>query len=115
MNLLRLASRTKLYWGLAAIFAIGVLTSPVSSKGNNIFLSYGNLLDVLRQVSTTGLVAAGMTAGDPDRRDRPLGRLDHGALQGGLRHAADGAGLDAGGGDGAAGAGAHRSSWCWRR
>src|SRR6185503_13664649 len=31
-------------------------------KGNNIFLSYGNLLDVLRQVSITGLIATGMTA-----------------------------------------------------
>jgi simple sugar transport system permease protein len=59
---LRLLSRTKLYWGLATIFLIGVLTSPVSSKGSNIFLSYGNLLDVLRQVSTVGLVATGMTA-----------------------------------------------------
>jgi simple sugar transport system permease protein len=59
---LRLLSRTKLYWGLATIFLVGVLTSPVSSKGNNIFLSYGNLLDVLRQVSTVGLVATGMTA-----------------------------------------------------
>ena len=62
MTVLRLLARTKLYWGLAAIFLIGVLTSPVSSKGNNIFLSYGNLLDVLRQVSITGLIAAGMTA-----------------------------------------------------
>ena len=62
VTLLRLLSRTKLYWGLAAIFLIGVLTSPVSSKGNNIFLSYGNLLDVLRQVSITGLIATGMTA-----------------------------------------------------
>jgi len=62
MNALRLLSRTKLYWGLIAIFVIGVLSSPVSSKGNNIFLSYGNLLDVLRQVSTTGLIATGMTA-----------------------------------------------------
>ncbi len=59
---LRILSRTKLYWGLAAIFLIGVATSPVSSKGNNIFLSYGNLLDVLRQVSTVGLIATGMTA-----------------------------------------------------
>ncbi|TIQ61485.1 MAG: ABC transporter permease, partial [Mesorhizobium sp.] len=50
------------YWGLIAIFLIGVLGSPISSKGNNIFLSYGNLLDVLRQVSTTGLIATGMTA-----------------------------------------------------
>ena len=62
MNVLRLISRTKLYWGLIAIFLIGVLGSPVSSKGNNIFLSYGNLLDVLRQVSITGLIATGMTA-----------------------------------------------------
>ncbi|TPK19286.1 ABC transporter permease [Mesorhizobium sp. B2-5-9] len=62
MTALKLLSRTKLYWGLIAIFLIGVLGSPVSSKGNNIFLSYGNLLDVLRQVSTTGLIATGMTA-----------------------------------------------------
>jgi simple sugar transport system permease protein len=62
MSVLRLISRTKLYWGLIAIFLIGVLGSPVSSKGNNIFLSYGNLLDVLRQVSITGLIATGMTA-----------------------------------------------------
>jgi simple sugar transport system permease protein len=62
MSALRLLSRTKLYWGLALIVLIGVLTSPVSSKGNNIFLSYGNLLDVLRQVSITGLIATGMTA-----------------------------------------------------
>jgi len=59
---LRIISRTKLYWGLIAIFLLGVLSSPVSSKGNNIFLSYGNLLDVLRQVSITGLIATGMTA-----------------------------------------------------
>ncbi|PDQ22652.1 sugar ABC transporter permease [Mesorhizobium sanjuanii] len=62
MSLLSVLSRTKLYWGLIAIFLIGVLGSPISSKGNNIFLSYGNLLDVLRQVSTTGLIATGMTA-----------------------------------------------------
>lgn len=61
MSLLRLLSRTKLYWGLLAIFVIGVAFSPVSSKGRNIFLSYGNLTDVLRQVSITGLVAVGMT------------------------------------------------------
>ena len=62
MTALRFLSRTKLYWGLIAIFLIGVLFSPESSKGNNIFLSYGNLLDVLRQVSITGLIATGMTA-----------------------------------------------------
>jgi len=59
---LKLVSRTKLYWGLIAIFLIGVLFSPETSSGKNIFLSYGNLLDVLRQVSITGLIATGMTA-----------------------------------------------------
>src|SRR3954470_285801 len=62
MNVLGIVSRTKLYWGLIAIFLIGVAFSPVTSSGKNIFLSSGNLLDVLRQVSTTGLIATGMTA-----------------------------------------------------
>lgn len=62
MNFLKALSRTKLYWGLIAIFLIGVLSSPLTSSGRNIFLSSGNLLDVLRQVSTTGLIATGMTA-----------------------------------------------------
>jgi simple sugar transport system permease protein len=61
MMLLRLLGRTKLYWGLALLFAFGVVSSPVTSKGHNIFLSPGNLSDVLRQVSITGLVAVGMT------------------------------------------------------
>ncbi|PRH87266.1 sugar ABC transporter permease [Labrys okinawensis] len=61
MTFLRLLSRTKLYWGLAVLFAIGVAFSPVTSKGRNIFLTSGNLSDVLRQVSITGLVAVGMT------------------------------------------------------
>ncbi|AYG57555.1 ABC transporter permease [Rhizobium jaguaris] len=59
---MNLILRTKLYWGLIAIFLIGVLGSPTTSSGRNIFLSAGNLLDVLRQVSTTGLIATGMTA-----------------------------------------------------
>ena len=62
MSALKLLSRTKLYWGLILIFVVGVTWSPVSSSGRNIFLSFGNLLDVLRQVSITGLVATGMTA-----------------------------------------------------
>ena len=66
MKVLRALSRTKLYWGLALIGLIGALTSPHSSSGNNIFLSYGNLTDVLRQVSITGLVAGGFgLAGRP--------------------------------------------------
>ena len=58
---LRILSRTKLYWGLALICLIGALLSPHTSSGANIFLSYQNLTDVLRQVSITGLVATGMT------------------------------------------------------
>jgi simple sugar transport system permease protein len=61
VNRVRLLSRTKLYWGLALICLIGALLSPHTSGGKNIFLSYGNLTDVLRQVSITGLVATGMT------------------------------------------------------
>src|SRR5579863_3290670 len=61
MNALRILSRTKLYWGLLIICLAGALASPHSSAGHNIFLSYGNLTDVLRQVSITGLVATGMT------------------------------------------------------
>ena len=61
MIVLRLFSRTKLYWGLAIICLIGALASPHTSSGRNIFLSFNNLTDVLRQVSITGLVATGMT------------------------------------------------------
>ncbi len=58
---MQLLSKTKLYWGLFALILFGALTSPLSSKGNNIFLSLGNLTDILRQVSVTGIVAVGMT------------------------------------------------------
>jgi simple sugar transport system permease protein len=61
MTLWRTLSATKLYWGLVLLFAIGVLFSPETSSGKNIFLSYGNLTDVLRQVSIIGLAAVGMT------------------------------------------------------
>lgn len=57
----RTLSRTKLYWGLLIICLIGAAASPHTSAGHNIFLSYSNLTDVLRQVSITGLVATGMT------------------------------------------------------
>jgi simple sugar transport system permease protein len=53
--------RTKLYWSLLILLVVGIVTSPVSSKGVNIFLSSGNLSDVLRQVSNNGIVAVGMT------------------------------------------------------
>src|SRR5260370_13861960 len=40
---------------------MGAVDLVYFSSGKNIFLSYGNLTDVLRQVSITGLVATGMT------------------------------------------------------
>jgi simple sugar transport system permease protein len=52
---------TKLFWGLAVLYATGVLLSPVNNKGINIFLSPGNQADVLRQVSNNGIIAVGMT------------------------------------------------------
>ncbi len=58
---LRFLMRTKLYWGLIALYAVGVLVSPVSSRGVNIFLTQANQSDVLRQVSNNGIVAVGMT------------------------------------------------------
>ena len=55
--------RTKLYWGLILLLAVGIASSPVNSKGVNIFISPGNLSNVLRQVSNNGMVAVGMTLG----------------------------------------------------
>ena len=52
---------TKLFWGLAVLYATGVVLSPVNNKGVNIFLSPGNQADVLRQVSNNGIIAVGMT------------------------------------------------------
>jgi simple sugar transport system permease protein len=57
----RIASATKLYWGLLAVIAAGAFLSPVSFDGTNVFLSASNLTDVLRQVSITGIIAVGMT------------------------------------------------------
>ncbi|MBL4767668.1 MAG: ABC transporter permease [Rhodobacteraceae bacterium] len=54
-------AKTKLYWGLAVLILFGTFSSPLTSKGANIFLSLGNQTDVLRQVSVTGIVAVGMT------------------------------------------------------
>jgi simple sugar transport system permease protein len=52
---------TKLFWGLAVLYATGVILSPINNKGVNIFLSPGNQADVLRQVSNNGIIAVGMT------------------------------------------------------
>jgi simple sugar transport system permease protein len=53
--------QTKLFWGLAVLYLVGILSSPVNRKGLNIFLSPGNQSDVLRQVSNNGIIAVGMT------------------------------------------------------
>jgi simple sugar transport system permease protein len=58
---LRLILRSKLYWGLGFLLVFGAFSSPETSKGVNIFLSLGNMTDVLRQVSVTGIVAVGLT------------------------------------------------------
>ena len=99
----RLLSRTKLYWGLIAIFLIGVLGSPVTFQGQQ-------HLPLLRQSARR---AAPGVDHRPDRhrhdrrhhhrRHRPVGRLADGDLLGGLRHAADRAGRHAGRADGRAG------------
>ena len=59
--IIRFFSATKLYWGLIVLFVIGVVISPESFKGSNIFLSQENLSNVLRQVSNNGILAVGMT------------------------------------------------------
>ena len=56
---LHFLAQTKLFWGLAVLYGLGVLLSPVNRKGVNIFLSAGNQSDVLRQVSINGIIAVG--------------------------------------------------------
>ena len=58
---LHFLAQTKLFWGLAVLYGLGILLSPVNRKGVNIFLSAGNQSDVLRQVSINGIIAVGMT------------------------------------------------------
>jgi simple sugar transport system permease protein len=58
---LQFLAKTKLFWGLAVLYGLGVLLSPINRKGVNIFLSPGNQSDVLRQVSINGIIAVGMT------------------------------------------------------
>ena len=57
----RFLLQTKLFWGLAVLYLVGVFSSPINRKGINIFLSPGNQSDVLRQVSNNGIIAVGMT------------------------------------------------------
>src|SRR5258707_5775887 len=53
--------QTKLFWGVAVVYLVGIFSSPINRKGVNIFLSPGNQSDVLRQVSNNGIIAVGMT------------------------------------------------------
>ena len=57
----RFLLKTKLFWGLAVLYGMGIILSPVNRKGANIFLEPGNQADVLRQVSNNGIIAVGMT------------------------------------------------------
>jgi ribose transport system permease protein len=54
------ALRFQSFFGLFAIFLLAVLFSPVRG-GANLFLSPGNLLNVLRFASENGIIAIGMT------------------------------------------------------
>ena len=56
-----LLANARYYLGLLVLLALGVLTSPHYADGGNIFLSFSNLSDVLRQVSNIGVIAIGMT------------------------------------------------------
>ncbi|HFE64229.1 hypothetical protein B1H10_04460 [candidate division KSB1 bacterium 4484_188] len=47
--------------GFIGIFIMCIIFSPVSSKGNLIFLKFDNLTNVLRQVSEIGVISVGMT------------------------------------------------------
>ena len=51
----------KPFLGFIVIFIFCIIFSPVSSKGNLIFLKFDNLANVLRQVSEIGVISVGMT------------------------------------------------------
>jgi ribose transport system permease protein len=46
---------------LAAIVLLAILISPTASDGSRIFLEWGNLTDILRQVSLIGIISLAMT------------------------------------------------------
>lgn len=60
-NLVNTLWRSKLILSLVILFFAASLISPVDSDGSRIFLESGNLLNILRQVSITGILAVGMT------------------------------------------------------
>ncbi|HKC88520.1 MAG TPA: ABC transporter permease [Blastocatellia bacterium] len=52
--------RLKPFVGLITVFALACVFSP-ARRGEIIFLDFGNLTDILRQVSEKGIIAVGMT------------------------------------------------------
>jgi simple sugar transport system permease protein len=54
-------ARGKRFLVLALLLVAGALLSPRDRDGGNVFLSVGNQADVLRQVSSIGILAVGMT------------------------------------------------------
>ncbi len=54
-------ARGKRFLALALLVVAGALLSPRDRDGGNVFLSLGNQADVLRQVSSNGILAVGMT------------------------------------------------------
>lgn len=52
--------RLQAFLGLIVVFALACVFSPVR-QGEIIFLDFGNLTDILRQVSEKGIIAVGMT------------------------------------------------------
>ncbi|MGH7150248.1 MAG: ABC transporter permease [Planctomycetota bacterium] len=54
-------ARGKRFLALALLLAAGAVLSPRDRDGGNVFLSAGNQADVLRQVSSNGILAVGMT------------------------------------------------------
>lgn len=60
-SFIQLFSSSKLVLSLGLLLLVGIISSPIDGDGNSIFLASGNLLNVLRQVSITGILAVGMT------------------------------------------------------
>jgi simple sugar transport system permease protein len=51
----------RLFGGLAVLVLVGVIVSPRTREGANIFLDQRNLFDILERVSNVGILAVGMT------------------------------------------------------
>ena len=56
-----LRSRLQSGIGLVALIVLALIISPRAPRGGLIFLQWGNLTDILRQVSEIGIISLGMT------------------------------------------------------